>query len=133
MTQSGDWLADVTIVNESGAPDDPGDVSIFRSAAEACRYLEHWWVEENEGTARNGRGDRVVLGVEGRKVVVQAIAADPNGSSILLVWLRHAAKALLDARQQKARRNRGLLSRSEQLGVLPETVEGLIAYIGFDT
>ena len=46
-----DWLSDIVVVNESRDETTAGDVSVYRSADEACRSLEHWWVENGEGFA----------------------------------------------------------------------------------
>jgi hypothetical protein len=33
---------------------EPGDVTLFRIAGYACRYVEPWWVEERHGLAFRG-------------------------------------------------------------------------------
>ena len=127
------WLDDIVVVNESRAEAVPGDVSVYRSAGEACRALEHWWVENAEGFAFTAAGDRLSLGVAGGDTVVVA-SQEPavSGSDIVRRWLRGYAKAVLDARQAKALEGKVVLSRLEDLGQLPSSVEGLIAYVGFN-
>ena len=48
------WLRDVIVVNESSEIEKPSDANIFRNGESACRYLEHWWVENEEGFALAG-------------------------------------------------------------------------------
>lgn len=55
------WLADIVVVNENRDEATVGDVSVYRSVGEACRALEHWWVENGEGFAFTASGDRLVL------------------------------------------------------------------------
>lgn len=128
-----DWLADIIVVNESRDEATAGDVSVFRSAGEACRWLEHWWVENGEGFAFTATGSRLLLGVDDKgRVIVTGQQDTPGGAEIVLSWLRAYAAAVLDARKTKADKGKAMLSRSEERGQIPSSVEGLIAYIGFD-
>jgi hypothetical protein len=127
------WLADIVVLNESRDEATAGDVSVYRSVGAACGALEHWWVENGEGFAFTASGDRLVLGVNGgNTVVVASQEAVPDGAQIVLGWLRDYAAALLEARRAKALKGKVVLSRSEEIGELPSSVEGLIAYVGFD-
>ncbi len=128
-----DWLADIIIVNESGDERRPGDVMVFRSAGEMSGYLEHWWVEEGYGFAFTAAGERLTLGVDGEeRVVVADRQVVPEGEKIVLGWLRASAAARLDARRAKAAKRKAVLGASEMRGQLPASIEGLIAYVGFD-
>jgi len=126
-----DWLADVVIVNES--PDETaGDISIFRSAGEACRYLEDWWVREHLGSVFTAQGRRLVLGINGSNLVfVVEQHETARGPEIILNWLRVSATNLQETRRRKSGKGKAVLSAFEQQRRLPTTVEGLIAYLGF--
>ena len=107
---------------------------LFRNAHDACSHLEHWWVEERYGSARAATGDRLVLAVDSRKsVVVDRRKPCAQGANLVQLWLRSSAEALLAARRVKAGsgQNAATLGEAERDGVLPETIEGLIAYLGF--
>jgi hypothetical protein len=130
---SNDWLTDIVIVNESRDEAAAGNVSVFRSAGEACSRLEHWWVENDEGFAFTAVGDRLRLSVDEKKRVIVAGRQNvPGGAEVVMDWLRAHARAVLDARRIKAQNGSATLSRSEEQGQLPTTVEGLIAYVGFE-
>ena len=127
------WLHDIMLVNEStsGVEAEPEDVDVFRSMAAACRYLEPWWVEEGHGFAFSAAGDRIVLGVENDRVVVERREPCAEGTEIVRSWLRHSAEALLAMRRAKAAKGKVLLGAAEAQGVLPTSIEGLVAYVGF--
>ena len=127
------WLHDIILVNDSGRGDDleARNVDVFRSAGDACGYLEHWWVEERHGLALTAAGEQVALGVDGDRVVVDGYEPRSDGQQIVLSWLRHSAQAILDARRHKAAKGKVRLGEVEAEGVLPTSIEGLIAYIGF--
>lgn len=128
------WLANIVVVNESRDQLTADDISDFRSAGEACSWLEHWWVHSGEGFAFTGDGDHLVLGVSANnRVIVTSQQNSPGGQALVLGWLRAAAVAVLDARTARAQRGNATLSRSEELGQLPVSVEGLIAYLGFNS
>jgi hypothetical protein len=126
-------LHDIILVNDTGRGDDvnPGDVDVFRTAGDACAYLEPWWVEERHGLAFTAAGEQVTLGVDGYQVVVDGYAPRPDGQQIVLSWLRHSAQSILEARRHRAVKGKVRLGRVEAEGVLPTSVEGLIAYVGF--
>ena len=126
-----DWLRDIILVNEGGSRLGPGDLSLFRSAGDACRYLEPWWVEERHGHAFTASGEAVTLATDGGQVVVQGYEAHPDGPAVVHAWLRHSAAAILEARRHKAAKGKIRLGHAEDAGVLPTSIEGLIAYIGF--
>jgi hypothetical protein len=130
-----DWLTDIVVVNESRDEAIAGDISVFRSAGEACSWLEHWWVENGEGFAFTAAGVRLALGVDERntRVIVTGQQAVPNGGQVVEGWLRASASAVLEARRTKAGKGKAVLSPSEERGQLPTSVEGLIAYVGFNT
>lgn len=121
------------ILNESRDVNRAGDVSVFRSAGEACRYLEHWWVENCEGFVFSATGHQLVLGVDSDgSVIVAAIEPHPNGGAIVLGWLNALAGSVLEARRVRASKGKTILGSHEESGCLPITIEGLVAYVGFD-
>jgi hypothetical protein len=54
-----------------------------------------------------------------------------EGPAIVLGWLQALAQTTLEARSRVAGNGRAVLSRAEEEGSLPSSVEGLLAYIGF--
>jgi hypothetical protein len=110
-------LSDVTIVNESRSEVRPGDVSVFRTAEDACRYLEAWWVRDGEGTVLSAAGDRLHL-TETDPVSVISREPHPNGEHLVLEWLNSHATSVQRARKDAA--------------PLPITLRDLIRYVGFD-
>ncbi len=125
------WLDEVIIVNESNDERVPGDVSVYRSDGDALGHLEPWWVENSEGHVFTASGLRLVLEVSGGAVVIARREEYPNGSEIVLECLRSQAQAVLEARRRHAEQGRTILSRAEEEGHLPSSIEGLLAYIGF--
>ncbi|WP_143152648.1 hypothetical protein [Marivita hallyeonensis] len=130
------WLSDVIVLNESSNFDQPGDVDIFRNAEEMCDYLEHWFVEENLGFALSGLGLLVELRTDGRKVFATIADEKPAKPETLRQWLVAAASSIHDVRKHKASqkgwhpfRSPTHLGLAERNGVLPQSIEGLIAYI----
>ena len=125
-------LAEIVVVNENRDPAAAGDVTIFRNADAACRYLEHWWVEDGEGWAFTASGERLTLGVNEREqVVVLDREPAPDGLDLVHQWLRVAASAVLEARRSKAARGKVIPNASEEDARLPASVKDLIAYVGF--
>ncbi len=105
---------------------------VFLSEGEACRYLEPEWVQESEGFAFSASGLQLQFGLGASgEAVVSGRAEHPEGSLIVLDWLRAHAQVLLESRSRQAERGQAILSRAEREGDLPESVEGLLAYIGF--
>jgi hypothetical protein len=127
------WLHDIVLVNDTGRGDDikPVHVDVFRSAGDLCRYLEPWWVEERHGLAFTAAGEAVIFGSDGRCVSVEGYEARPDGRQIVLSWLRHSAEAVGNIRRKGAAKGKICLGRAEAEGVLPTSIEGLIAYVGF--
>ena len=117
MTRAQFDLADVTLVNESAREDAPGDVIVFRTPADACAYLEPWWVDDQEGFVLSGTGQRVLLGHHSGRVVVRLRLDAPEGDELAATWLRAAAAHL-----QRVRRDAGPAS---------DAVADLIDYVGF--
>lgn len=134
MPDISDWLSGVVVINESKDEAVAGDIHLYRSEADACRSLEGWWVENQEGFAFSAAGERLVLGVDASgQVVVDRREPCPEGRDIVTSWLQSYARFLFETRQYKAAERRIALSSAEQDGVLPSSIEGLVAYIGFET
>ncbi|MFB0874615.1 MULTISPECIES: hypothetical protein [unclassified Sphingobium] len=136
MSAPPNWLEEVVILNDSNGSDIdesiPGDVSIYRSEGDALRELEPWAVEHSHIFAFNAAGKRLVLGVsEAGQVIIARREGCPDGSKIVLKWLTFLAQSIVDARVRVAQKGRVVLSTYEEAGLIPTTVEGLIAYIGF--
>ena len=111
------WLDDIVVVNESRDEVTAGDVSVFRSAGEACNRLEHRWVDNGEGFAFTATGERLTLGVdEKNQVTVTGRQLAPEGTEVVLGWLRAYAATVLDTRRAKATKGNVKLSRSEERG-----------------
>jgi hypothetical protein len=126
------WLSEAVLINESTQEAVAGDVSLYRSIGEACRALEHWWVEERLGYAFTASGDRLLLTVDRSKnVVLEGREPCSDGKAIVLGWLKSSAGSVLQARKAKAAGGKVILSSFEERGLLPLTTEGLIAYVGF--
>ena len=92
-------LNDVTLVKESVREDLPGDISLFPTLADACTYLEPWWVEDQEGFILSGTGQRILLGVEGGQVVARMRLNAPEGPALVITWLRASTSAVRAARR----------------------------------
>lgn len=127
------WLDDVVLLNESKEEHAPGDVSVHRSEGEALSEIEGWWVENEEGFAFSAAGERLVLAVGPTGgVFVARRETCPEGPAIVLGWLRALAEARLKARSRAAEDGRAILGRAEEEEALPDSVEGLLAYVGFE-
>jgi hypothetical protein len=136
MSAPTNWLEEVVILNDSNGSEIneniPGDVSIYRSEGDALRELEPWAVEHSQIFAFNAAGKRLILGLDDAGQVIIARRDEcPDGSEIVLKWLNSLAQSIVDARVRVAQKGRVVLSEYEEAGVIPTTVEGLIAYIGF--
>jgi hypothetical protein len=126
-------LTDIVVLNESRDEARAGDVSVFRSANEACAYLEHWWVEDGEGFAFTASGDRLGLGVDSaQRVVVLSREAVPDGAEIVRGWLHAYAAAVLEARRSSTRSSKAKPHDHEVPGHLPSSTDDLIACVGFN-
>ncbi len=117
MTRAHFDLADVTLVNESAQEDAPGDVTLFRTTADACAHLEPWWVDDEEGFVINGAGQRILLGHENGRVVPRLRLDAPGGPGLVAAWLQAAVADV--------RRVRG------DGGPASDDIADLIEYIGF--
>ena len=96
--------------------------------------MEHWWVENGEGFAFTAAGDRLTLGVDDKgRVIVTGQKGMPGGGEVVWGWLCAYAAGVLDARRAKAQQGKARLSQFEERGQLPTSVEGLIAYVGFNS
>jgi hypothetical protein len=124
-------LTDIVVVNESRDLRVAGDVSVFRSARDACSYLEHWWVQDGEGFVFSATGERLLLSTAGTAVIIIGKEAVSDGAEIVRNWLEATAVAVLAARRHRAARGKLVLSPSEELGQLPTSMEALLGYVGF--
>lgn len=132
MVTALDWLDEVFVLNESRDESVPGDISIYRSEGDGCGAIEAWWVENSEGFAFTATGVRLILGVGVfGEVIVTRREECSEGPAIVLSWLQALAQTTLEARNRVAQDGRAILSRAEEEGALPTSVEGLLAYIGF--
>ncbi len=127
----GNWLEDVIVVNENIDPQMAGDVQVYRHEVAVGLQLEHWYVDEPH-MALTGIGDKAILGLRGSLVIVERREPFADGAQLLNQWLTAKALHLLSVRRDRARKGKVQLSALEAQGVLPETVEGLLVYVGFD-
>ena len=138
MAEVSPSLDDIVLLNESSDELVPGDVSVWRNEDVVCSCLEHWWVEEAYGFAFTAAGQRIRLDVDDHDRVCVAAKEDvADGQTIVRRWLESQASAVLEARRAKASKRRlfarkVILSDFEQRGELPQSIEGLIDYVGFD-
>jgi hypothetical protein len=109
-------LDQVTLVNESRAETEPGDVSVFRTPQAACAYLESWWVEQGEGFLLTAGGDRLLL-TSHPSVSVRTREPHPDGDRLVRLWLAHLAHHIRQARKDA--------------GPPTAALQDLIAYVGF--
>jgi hypothetical protein len=127
------WLDDIVIVNDGPDETCPGDVTIFRNLADARAYLEHW-SESIDDAVFSGSGQRLVMATDDDgNVSLKARIDRADGEAIIKAWLTRMAQSQLEARRHRADRRWGrvCLGELEAQGILPDTVEGLIAYLGF--
>ncbi|MBJ3762187.1 hypothetical protein ILP92_05450 [Maribius pontilimi] len=131
---SQDWLQDVIVCNDSPSYDTPGDVTVYRSAEDLCIAIEPWRVE-GVGHILNGHGQRIRLMLRDEAVLAELDEGGTADPETLRSWLRHAARAVHAARVHRAEAKGGWFSARAGLGareaegVLPDTIEGLLAYI----
>lgn len=131
MADTLNWLDEVIIVNESKDERVAGDVAIYRSEGDALSAMEAWLVADGGVHAFTASGCRLVLDISGEIVFVSHSEECPEGPELVLGWLQALARTTLEARKRVAEAGRVILSRAEEEGALPHTVEGLLAYIGF--
>jgi len=130
-----EWLSDVVVLNESRSFSTPGDVHVFRNMEDMCGYLEHWFVEEKHGYALTGNGYPVELTTDGKRVFGTVLSDREPSADVLTDWLVHYANAVREARIHKSKKRPTLFATptniglAELEGVLPQSVEGLLAYI----
>lgn len=130
------WLSDVAVFNESDEYTVPGSVSIFRNMKEMCSGMEAWMVEGGGiGFALNGLGQTIELEMAGEQVVGSVLEHSKPDLTTLTIWLQAAAKAVREARSIKSQKKPWFfwspptLGKAELEGVMPDTIEGLLAYI----
>lgn len=130
------WLYDVAVFNESEDYAVPGDVSVYRNIEQMCSGMEAWMVEDGGiGFCLNGLGQIINLDLIGENAVGAVDEACEPDLATLQSWLTSAAKSVQEARAIKSRKKPRFfwspptLGIVEAQGVLPDTVEGLIAYI----
>lgn len=131
------WLEDIILVNDGPDETCPGDVSVFRNLTDARAYLEHW-SDSIDNAVFSGSGQRLIMSADQHgNVSIQARIDRAEGEAIIIAWLTRMAEATLEARRYRATKRWGWgrvnLGELEAQGVLPATVEGLIAYVGFQT
>jgi hypothetical protein len=136
MTSS-TWLEDIVLVNDGPDEACPGDVAVFRNLTDARAYLNHW-SDSLDDAVFSGTGQRLIMVAdEHGNVTIEARIDCADGEAIIKAWLTRMAEAMLEARRYRAAKRWGWgrvnLGEHEAQGVLPATVEGLIAYVGFTT
>ena len=136
MTSS-NWLEDIILVNDGPDESCPGDVMVFRNLTDARAYLEHW-SDSIDDAVFSGTGQRLIMAAdEHGDMSIQARIDRADGEAIIKAWLTRMAEAILESRRYRAAKRLGWrrvnLGELEAQGVLPATVEGLIAYVGFTT
>lgn len=127
------WLHDIVLVNDGPDETSPGDVIVFRNLTDARAYLEHW-AESLDNAVFSGAGQRLIMAADQHgNVSIQARIDLIDGEAIIKGWLTRMAQAILESRRYRAgkRWKRVNLGELEAQGILPDTVEGLIAYVGF--
>jgi hypothetical protein len=127
------WLHDIVLVNDGPDEACPGDVDVFRNLTDARAYLEHW-AECLDCAVFSGAGQRLIMAADQHgNVSIQARIDRVDGQAIIKAWLTRMAQAILESRRYRAGKSwkRVNLGELEAQGILPDTVEGLIAYVGF--
>ncbi len=127
------WLDDIIVVNENDDLQRIGDIQVYRSEGDLGRKLERWYVNEVIHMALTGTGDKAILGLRGDLVIVERREPYAAGASMLHQWLTAKAQATLSSRKERERQGKAQLGMLEAKGILPETIEGLIAYVGFES
>lgn len=130
------WLSDVAVLNESNEYAVPGSISTYRNISEMCSSLEAWMVEDGGiGFALNGLGQTIKLEIEGEQVVGSVVEDSEPDLVTLTIWLRSAAEAVQEARKSKSQKkpwffcSPPMIGKAEVAGAMPDTIEGLLAYI----
>ena len=100
-----------------------------------CGYLEQWFVEEKLGYALTGNGIPVELTTDGKRVFGTVLSDREPSVDVLTDWLVHYAEAAREARIHKSKKRPSIFTTSTNIGLaekdgaLPQSVEGLLAYI----
>jgi hypothetical protein len=126
------WLKEIVILNENSPPHVPGDVQIFRSAIGVCYHLEPWFVGDVDHMAISGIGDLVILGASDNHVYVERTEPFSEGLGLLREWLVPTAIRIHQERSKAEKKKPSAVGSLMPDGVMPDTIEGLIAYIGFE-
>ncbi len=128
MSEDQKWLEDVLIINDASHEHIPGAISVYRSWHDACRSLEPYQVA-GEVYCYSATGRRAVIGFD-EDDSIKVLDYEPSGEAgrqRVSGWLRARAERMHADR----RANPGIgLGSEEAQGVLPTTIEGLIAYSG---
>ena len=130
------WLYDVAVFNESEDYALPGAVSVYRNIEKMCSGMEAWMVEDGGiGFCLNGLGHALKHDMIGERVLGQVDDNSEPDLTTLQLWLTSVARSIHEVRAFKSRKKPRLfwspptLGLVEAQGVLPDTIEGLIAYI----
>ena len=122
------WLAEIGIVNETTSVASAGNVSIFRSAVDACLFFDHYC---GSGFVLSLDGDRIEINDGTSEDIEVRRVPYPDGKQIARAWLEARAAKTLAERKRAARRGNVVLNAVEVREELPSSTVGLVAYIGF--
>lgn len=128
MSDERTWLEDIVVYNSGADEEDIATIEIYRNL-EAMLVSVDPMIVGAGCVAFTAGGDRVMLGVDDhRRVICEGLEpTGDHGRGVVHTWLRKLAADTLARRRQE-----GLArGKREAEGVLPETIEGLIAYSGF--
>jgi hypothetical protein len=117
-------LQQVVVVNESPKPDEAGDVFLFKTIADAERYLEPIDVRNGEYFAYLLDGRELKLFVAGNTVRIEPEPAGKDHRDRIRFLLESAGAAVL-----VAQKHRGLIESEPSLSSM--SVAELIELIGF--
>lgn len=130
--KSQEWLRDVVVINENKDVRIAGDVELYRSAGDLGRKIEPWYINDVEFLALNGLGQTLVLKTYGSEISISIDSSIEPDAALLLALLQAAAQGMRDARIFRSSKRKLTLGPMESKGILPTTVEGLVAYVGFN-
>jgi hypothetical protein len=98
--------------------------------------MEAWMVEgAGIGFSLNGLGQTIKLEMDGEQAVGSVVDEAKPDLITLTIWLRFAAEAVQEARSIKSQKKPWFLwspptlGKAEAEGVMPDSIEGLLAYI----
>ncbi|MEP3636352.1 MAG: hypothetical protein ABJN14_03725 [Paracoccaceae bacterium] len=133
------WLSDVAVSNLNDEYDLPGGITVYRNIEELSSRTYEWMLEEDGfptvGFHLNGLGQTIKFEMDGEKVVGSVVDTAKPDLVTLTMWLRYHAENIHEDRLLKSQKKGRLfwtpptLGKAEAEGVLPDTVEGLLAYI----